>query len=224
MSLKTRATLVVVIGTILGLGLSLGGDYLRSDQQQTKDELAAEQSLLFSEVMKRVKQDYVDPVDDAVLLESAIRGMVAELDRHSAYLDESEYQDIRITASGTYSGVGLELSTAGNSILVVSPIDGTPAQTAGILSGDEIIAIDDVGVDDYGLDETIGRMRGPAGTSIVLTIRRKDYDDPIDFRISRKKFSWSVYVTRCLNRHLVTSESVNLMTRQFAKQGLLWTK
>lgn len=187
MSLKTRATLVVVIGTILGLGLSLGGGYLQSDRPQTKDALAAEQSLLFSEVMERVKKDYVDPIDDAALLESAIRGMVAELDRHSAYLDESEYQDVRISASGTYSGVGLELSTAGNSILVVSPIDGTPAYAAGILSGDEIIAIDDVGVDDHGLDETIGRMRGPAGTPIVLTIRRKDYDDPIDFRLTRKR-------------------------------------
>jgi carboxyl-terminal processing protease len=187
MSLKTRGILVLVIGTILGLSLSLGGEALHKRNSSQTKELSWEQARLFAEVMERVKRDYVEPIDDAELLESAIRGMVAELDRHSAYLDADEYQDVRIMASGSYSGVGLEVSTDQDAILVISPIDGTPAQRAGIASGDEIIAIDDVSVADDGLDETIDKMRGRAGTPVSLTVKREKYDDPLTFNLVRQK-------------------------------------
>ena len=187
MSLKTRGILVLVIGTILGLSLSFGGAALHKRNSPQTKELSWQQARLFAEVMERVKRDYVEPIDDAELLESAIRGMVAELDRHSAYLDANEYQDVRITASGSYSGVGLEVSTDDDAILVISPIDGTPAQRAGIASGDEIIAIDDVSVVDDGLDETIDRMRGRAGTPVSLTVKRQDFDDPLTFDLVRQK-------------------------------------
>ena len=158
MSLKTRGILVVVIGSILGIGLSLGGTALNKRHAVPAKELSWEQARLFAEVMERVKSDYVDPIEDAELLEGAIRGMVSELDRHSAYLDVDEYQDVRISASGSYSGVGLEVSTNDGAIVVISPIDGTPAQRAGLQSGDEIIAIDDVSVLDNGLDETVKKI------------------------------------------------------------------
>jgi carboxyl-terminal processing protease len=187
MSLKTRGILVLVIGTILGLSLSLGGAALHKRNSPQTKELSWEQARLFAEVMERVKRDYVDPVDDAELLESAIRGMVGELDRHSAYMDADEYQDVRIMASGSYSGVGLEVSTDQDAILVISPIDGTPAQRAGIAGGDEIIAIDDVSVADDGLDETIDKMRGRAGTPVSLTVRRENFDDPLTFNLVRQK-------------------------------------
>lgn len=187
MSLKTRGILVLVIGTILGLSLSLGGDVLSRKPEANKEALAHEQARLFTEVMERVKHDYVDPLEDAELIESAIRGMVAELDRHSAYLDAEEYQDVRITASGRYSGVGLEVSTSEGSILVVAPIDDTPAQRAGIMSGDEIIAIDDMSVVDHGLDETVNKMRGRSGTPVSLTIQRTGYDDPLTFDLTRQR-------------------------------------
>lgn len=187
MSLKTRGILVLVIGTILGLSLSLGGAALHKRDSSQSKELSWEQARLFAEVMERVKRDYVEPIDDAELLESAVRGMVAELDRHSAYLDADEYQDVRIMASGSYSGVGLEVSTDQDAILVISPIDGTPAQRAGIASGDEIIAIDDVSVVDDGLNETIDKMRGYAGTPVSLTIKRENFDDPLTFNLVRQK-------------------------------------
>ena len=187
MSLKTRGILVIVIGTILGLGLSAGGELLNRGKPLDKEALAVEQARLFTEVMDRVKRDYVDPLEDDELIESAIRGMVAELDRHSAYLDAEEYQDVRITASGRYSGVGLEVSTSDGAIIVVAPIDDTPAQKAGILSGDEIIAIDDMSVVDHGLNDTVERMRGRAGTPVSLTIRRDSYDDPITFDLTRRR-------------------------------------
>jgi carboxyl-terminal processing protease len=137
--------------------------------------------------MERVKRDYVDPIDDAQLLESAVRGMVADLDRHSEYLDADEFQDVRISTSGSYSGVGLEVSTENGAIVVIAPIDGTPAQRAGIESGDEIVEIDGISVANNGLDKTIDKMRGRPGTPIALTVQRENYDDRLMFYLTRQK-------------------------------------
>jgi carboxyl-terminal processing protease len=187
MSLKTRGILVVVIGTILGFSLSLGGAALtKKKTQPASAELSWEQARLFAEVMESVKREYVDPIENAELLESAIRGMVAELDRHSAYLNEQEYEEVRITASGKYSGVGLEVSANDGAIVVIAPIDGTPAQRAGLLSGDVIVAIDDVSVEDARLDDAIDRMRGRAGSVVSLKVRREEYDDPLTFHLTRQ--------------------------------------
>jgi len=187
MSLKTRGILVLAIGTILGVSLSVGGGVIASLDKPSPRELTWEQARLLTEVMDRVRKDYVEPIDDAELLENAIRGMVADLDRHSAYLDAGEYQDIRISTSGKYSGVGLEISTANGRILVISPIDGTPAQRAGIEAGDEIIEIDGLSVQDDGLDETIDKLRGRAGTSVAVKVRRADHDDPLTFQLTRQR-------------------------------------
>ena len=97
MSLKVRAVLVVVIGCVLGFSLSVGGGLIGRQAAPDKEELAWEQTRLFAEVLERVKRDYVEPLDDAELLDSAIRGMVSDLDAHSQYLDADEYRDIRIS-------------------------------------------------------------------------------------------------------------------------------
>lgn len=187
MTLKTRAILVLVIGTILGVSLSLGGGVLAErDEFVSSRALSQEQARLLTEVMERVKREYVEPVDDAELLDNAIRGMVSDLDRHSAFLDAGEYRDIRISTSGSYSGVGLEVSTLDGEILVISPIDGTPAERAGIEPGDVIVSIDGISVEDDGLDETIERMRGRAGSTVEITVRRPDYDDPLSFFLTRQ--------------------------------------
>lgn len=187
MSLKTRGILVLVIGTVMGLSLSFGGGIMADrDVAETRD-LTFEQARLIAEVMERVKSDYVEPVDDSVLLESAIRGMVSELDTHSQYLDAREYQDILISTSGIYSGVGLEVSTADDEILVVAPIDDTPAQRAGIESGDVIVAIDGATVQNEGLQETIGRMRGRSGTQVIITVERGEEREALVFNLTREK-------------------------------------
>ena len=165
MSLKTRGILVLVIGTIMGLSLSLGGGVLAGRDRAAPEDAGLRQAELLAEVMERVKSDYVEPIDDATLLESAIRGMVSDLDAHSQFLDENEYLDIRISTTGSYSGVGLEVSTEGDSILIVAPIDDTPAHRAGIRAGDIIVAIDGRTVENEGLQETIRRMRGRAGSN-----------------------------------------------------------
>jgi len=187
MSLKTRGILVLVIGTIMGLSLSLGGGVLTNRDQPGSKELTWEQTRLIAEVMERVRHDYVEPIDDQELMDSAIRGMVSGLDRHSEFLDAEEYRDIRNSTSGRYSGVGLEVSTKEGAILVIAPIDDTPAQRAGIKSGDEIIEIDGVSVRHDGLDDAISKMRGHAGTPVTIKVRRADYDDLLTFRLTRQK-------------------------------------
>jgi carboxyl-terminal processing protease len=187
MSLKIRGILVLVIGTLLGLSLSLGGGVLADRDSSRSDKLIWEQTRLITEVMGRVRRDFVEPIDDTELMDSAIRGMVSGLDRHSEFLDAEAYRDIRNSTSGRYSGVGLEVSTQDGAILVIAPIDGTPAQRAGIESGDEIVEINGVSVRNEGLNEAIRMMRGHAGTPVTIRVRRQGYDDPLTFHLTRQK-------------------------------------
>jgi len=187
MSLKTRGILVLVIGTILGLSLSLGGDVVANRDAAGSMQLTSEQARLIAEVMQRVRRDYVEPIGDKELMDSAVRGMVSALDRHSEFLDAEEYREIRNSTRGRYSGVGLEVSTQEGAILVISPIDDTPAQRAGIESGDEIIEINGVSVRNDRLNDAIGKMRGRAGTPVTIKVRRQNYDDPLTFHLTRQK-------------------------------------
>jgi len=174
MSLKVRAILVVVIGLVLGFSLSIGGGLIGTGHSPDKEELAWEQARLFAEVLERVKRDYVEPIDDAVLLESAIRGMVSDLDAHSQYLDAGEYRDIRISTTGSYTGIGIEVSEVDGAVTVVTPITGSPAARSGIRSGDQVIAVDGLAVESSNLQQTIGQLRGQVGTTVKVTVLRDD--------------------------------------------------
>ncbi len=174
MSLKLRAILVVAIGLVLGFSLSVGGGLIGDIRSPDKEELAWEQARLFAEVLERVKRDYVEPIDDAVLLESAIRGMVSDLDAHSQYLDAGEYRDIRISTTGSYTGIGIEVSEVDGAITVVSPIAGSPAARSGIRSGDQLIAVDGFAVESSNVQQTIGKLRGQVGTQVKVTVLRDD--------------------------------------------------
>jgi carboxyl-terminal processing protease len=184
MSLKTRAILVLVVGTVMGVSLSLGSDLLAAKRQPSGDDLALEQAHLFAEVMKRVKSDYVEPMDDSELLESAIRGMVRDLDPHSQFLDVDEYRDIRISTTGSYTGIGIEVTEVDGEIRVITPIAGSPAARSGVRSGDEIIAVDGIMVDANRLQDTIGQMRGRRGSRITITVLRED--ETIDHEMRRE--------------------------------------
>lgn len=184
MSLKTRAILVVVIGVVMGLSLSLSGKLVSVEPTLDEEQLAWEQARLFAEVMELVKQDYVEPIDDADLLESAVRGMVSGLDPHSAYLDAEEYREIRISTTGSYTGVGVEIGEVDGVIRVISPLAGSPAARAGIRSGDEIIAVNGVAMDLGNLEEVLGRMRGRQGSKVTLTIARNG--EVIDHEMRRE--------------------------------------
>ena len=184
MSLKVRAVLVVVIGVVMGLSLSFGGGLIGAGAPPSKEEMAWEQARLFAEVLERVKRDYVEPLDDAALLESAIRGMVSDLDAHSQYLDAGEYRDIRISTTGSYTGIGIEVDEVKGNVTIVTPIAGSPAARSGIRAGDRIIQVDGVSVEADNLQETVGRLRGYAGSEVTVTVLRGD--EVIDHTMRRQ--------------------------------------
>ena len=174
MLLRTRAILVLVVGTVMGLSLSFSGGFLADRQPVGNDDKALQQAQLFAEVMARVKREYVEPIDDSELLDAAIRGMVSDLDAHSEFLDAEEYRDIRISTTGTYSGIGIEVNEKDGIMTVISPMAGSPAARSGIRSGDQIIAVDGIVVEPHNLHDTMKRMRGRAGSNVKVTVLRDD--------------------------------------------------
>lgn len=186
MSKKFRTLVILLAGVAIGISLSLSRGVLADrDPPPSPETLPWEDARLLAEVLERVKQDYVDKVDDHDLMESAIRGMVSALDPHSAFLDSDEYDEIRISTTGNYSGVGIEVTMEDEGVKVVAPIDGTSAAKAGIRPGDMIVAIDGVPIDSSGLNDAINRMRGKAGTSVKVTVKRAGAEAPFDFVLER---------------------------------------
>ncbi len=190
MSLKVRSVLVLVVGTVLGLTVSLGSSLL-GERQSTQEAAVASVRMqdvqLLVEVIERVRREYVDVIDDSQLIESAIRGMISELDSHSRYLGPEDYEEIRINTTGNYTGVGLDVSVEEGKVIVVSPLDGTPAKRAGILAGDIVVSVDDVPVDQDHAEETIGRMRGKPGTDVTVGVLRDGEEKPMHFALTRSE-------------------------------------
>lgn len=141
---------------------------------------------LLAEVLERVKRDYVEQLSDEQLIEAAIRGMMSELDPHSAFLDPKEFENIRISSSGEYSGVGLEVAVEQGQVRVSNTIDETPAAAAGVRVRDQLVAIDDVPVDAQALAQAIERMRGQSGTKVKITIAREGNPEPINLTLERQ--------------------------------------
>jgi carboxyl-terminal processing protease len=149
------------------------------------DELPLEEIRTFTEVFAKVKNDYVEPVDDRTLLESAIRGMLEGLDPHSAYLDQEAYRDLQEGTSGEFGGLGIEVGVEDGFIKVIAPIDDTPAYRAGVKAGDLIIRLDDTPVKGMPLNDAVDMMRGNPGTQITLTIVREGEERPFTITITR---------------------------------------
>jgi carboxyl-terminal processing protease len=191
MSLKIRSILVLVVGTVLGFTVSLGSSVLAerhpaaAPEAQSAALLSPEHAKLLTQVVERVRAEYVDSVDDQRIVESAIRGILQELDPHSKYLDPTQYEDIRISTTGNYSGVGLDVSLEDGRVTVVSPLDGAPAARAGILPGDVVISVDQVPVNRDNVEETVNKMRGRSGTQVTLDILRDGADEPMRFALTR---------------------------------------
>ncbi len=139
----------------------------------------------FTEIFAKIKSDYVEPVDDKVLLENAVRGMLEGLDPHSTYLDGKSYSDLREGTSGEFGGLGIEVGMENGFVKVISPIDDTPAQKAGIKAGDLIIKLDDRSVKGMSLNDAVDIMRGKPGDPITLTIIRENEEKPLVITIVR---------------------------------------
>jgi len=141
---------------------------------------------LFGEVLEKIKKDYVDEVDQANVIDSAINGVLQSLDPYSAYMSPELFREMQTDTSGEFGGLGIEIGMEAGVVKVISPIDDTPAEKAGIKAGDYIVKIGKEQVQGKSLMEAVKLMRGPVGTSIDLTVRRKNVRKPIEFKITRK--------------------------------------
>lgn len=162
---------------------------LASAQQTGQSEklpLPLEEVRMFTQALDRIRAAYVEPVDDEVLLENAIRGMLAGLDPHSSYLAATEYDNLQETTTGEFGGLGIEVGQENSYIRVISPIDDTPADRAGIQAGDLIIRIDGQPLQDVLPEEAAGMMRGEPGTDVTITIVRDGEPAPFDLTITRE--------------------------------------
>ena len=187
MSTKWRNATLVAAGIVIGFSLSLTRGVLADKPAVLGQNVPWQDAQLLAEVMSQVEREYVDPVDDHRLLQAAVRGMVSSLDPYSAYLDGNEYDDIKISSSGEYSGVGIEVSMEDGQVVVVAPLDGSSAAEAGIRAGDVIATIDNVPVNSTTLDDTIGRMRGKEGTTVKVGIVREGSPEPLQFTLKRSR-------------------------------------
>jgi len=141
---------------------------------------------LFGEVLENIKKEYVDDVDEAEMMDSAINGVLQSLDPYSAYMSPELFKEMQTDTRGEFGGLGIEIGMEAGVVKVISPIDDTPAAKAGIKAGDYIVKIGGEQVQGKSLLEAVKLMRGPVGTSIDLTIRRKNIKKPLEFKIVRK--------------------------------------
>src|SRR5579883_3463699 len=212
MSSGKRPLIALVTGAVFGFSAALAGGVLAEGPGahggragntigpvQTGQDAASEASAresndpaslpwqearLFAEVYEHIKRDYVDRISDRKLMDAAIRGMVSSLDPHSAYLDNEEFEETRLSTMGSYPGVGIEVAADGAAVKILHAIQGSPADVAGLRAGDEIVAIDgkEIGSDVSG---AIEHMRGVSGSAVTLTIRRAGTQGLMSFALRR---------------------------------------
>jgi carboxyl-terminal processing protease len=193
--MKTRlhTALALAVGVAVGVGLTRVTDALRVPAAApgvvaaVASPASSPRHPLLDEVLSRIRRDYVDPVPDAAFEEAAVEGVVAKLDPHSAFLNAEQYDEMRLMTAGSYSGVGIEVTAEDGRVIVVTPIEGSPAAGAGVRSGDVIIAVDGQAVTADRLDETINRMRGSAGSSVRLAVGRTGERAPLLFTLQRSE-------------------------------------
>jgi carboxyl-terminal processing protease len=186
MSVITRHGLVLCLGLLLGIFITAGHRVAAERETVVKaQDLPLVELRSFIDVLDRVKQDYVESVEDRALLENAIRGMLNGLDPHSAYLDKDAFDDLQAGTSGEFGGLGIEVGLEDGFIKVIAPIDDTPAEKAGVKAGDLIIRLDNKPVKGLSLSEAVKLMRGKPNTKLILTIVRSGEDKPLDITVTR---------------------------------------
>ena len=156
---------------------------------------------LFGEVIENIKEEYVDDVDQSEMMDSAINGVLQSLDPYSAYMSPELFKEMQTDTRGEFGGLGIEIGMEAGVVKVISPIDDTPAQKAGIKAGDFIVKIGKEQVQGKSLMEAVKLMRGPVGTSIKLTVRRKNVKKPLEFIIVRK-----IIEVRSVNSKIISKE------------------
>jgi len=192
----TSTIWATVGGALAGALLStqLAGPLLAQEAENKAS--VYEQLDLFGDIFERVRAQYVEEVEAGELIEAAINGMLTSLDPHSSYLSPEDASDMRVQTRGEFGGLGIEVTQENGFVKVVSPIDGTPADAAGIEAGDFITHVDGEPVLGMGLDEAVDLMRGPVGSEIVITVVREAVDEPFDVTIVRDTIKLTAVRTR----------------------------
>ena len=177
---------------LVGLGGTLAGALLATQvagpliaQEATKSESVYQQLDLFGDIFERIRSQYVEEVDSEKLIEAAINGMLTSLDPHSSYLSAKDFDDMQVQTRGEFGGLGIEVTQEEGFVKVVSPMDDTPADAAGVEAGDFITHVDAESVLGLTLDEAVEMMRGPIGSEIIITIVREGTPEPFDVSIIR---------------------------------------
>jgi len=201
---------VMVSALLLVLTLSLGGGVA----SKSNDPAATYEHLrLFTEVLSIIQSQYVDEVPPKDIVYGAIKGTLRGLDPHSSFLDPEMYREMQVETSGSFGGLGIEITLKDDVLTVVAPIDGTPAFRAGILSGDRIVKIEGISTKDMQLTDAVKRMRGKPGSKITISVVREGWAEPKEFEIIREQ----IRVQSVRNQELESGiEYIRL--RQFQEQ------
>jgi carboxyl-terminal processing protease len=184
MSKKAKIKFAGLILIILIFSLSLersGGLIVNADNDKTFQKVK-----IFSEALSEIQKKYVEDKDSKDLIYGAIKGMLGTLDPHSAFLTPEEFKELEIETSGIFSGIGIEITLKDGILTVVSPIEGTPADKAGMRAGDKILQINEKNTKNMGLNEAVRLIRGPKGTKVTLTILHEGEKDPKKLAITRE--------------------------------------
>jgi carboxyl-terminal processing protease len=177
----TKAFLAAAV--LVVLTLSFGG----TSASKAVDPAATYEHLkLFTDVLAIIQNQYVDETEPREVIYGAIRGMLRTLDPHSSFLDPESYREMQVETSGSFGGLGIEITIRDDTLTVVAPIEGTPAYRAGVQPGDKIIKIEGLSTKDMSLVDAVKKMRGPKGTKVTITIQREGVKDPQDVSVTRE--------------------------------------
>ena len=201
-----------VIGSLLVvLTLSLGGSVA---SKGTDSGATYEQLRLFTEVLSIVQNQYVDEVPPKELIYSAIKGTLRGLDPHSSFLDPDSYKEMQVETTGSFGGLGIEITLKDDILTVVSPIEGTPAYRAGLHTGDRIVKIDGLVTKDMQLVDAVKRMRGKPGSKVTISVVREGWTEPKDFDIIREQIR-----VQSVRSHDLGNGVAYIKLRQFQEQS-----
>jgi carboxyl-terminal processing protease len=183
---------------LAGIGGALAGAVVSTQfaapilaQEAEEERSVYEQLDLFGDIFERIRTSYVEEVDDKTLIDAAINGMLSHLDPHSSYLPPDDFDDMRVQTKGEFGGLGIEVTQENGFVKVVAPIEGTPADRAGVQPGDLITEVDGESVFGLTLNEAVDLMRGPVGSDITITLTREGTEEPFEVKITRETITIS---------------------------------
>lgn len=217
-----KYVLAALFGTVAGVGVTtqVTGPLLAQDSVQKST--VYEQLDLFGDIFERIRAQYVEDVEESELIEAAINGMLTSLDPHSSYLSAKDFEDMRTQTSGEFGGLGIEVTQEEGYVKVVTPMDDTPADKAGMEAGDFITAVDGSSILGLSLEEAVELMRGPVGSEIILTVVREGTDEPFDVSIIRDTIKLTAVRARTEGDSIVLRVSTfNKQTYPNLEAGLL---